>query len=55
MNTRFTKEPGITLRSWLVDRFFRAEVEQRIRLAIPVRDDAGLPRRHHSLIAAELV
>ncbi|MHB1355080.1 MAG: hypothetical protein ACYCZF_03775 [Anaerolineae bacterium] len=30
----------MTLRSWLVDRFFRAEVEQRIRLAIPVRDDA---------------
>ena len=30
----------MTLRSWLVDRFFRSEVDQRIRLAIPVRDDA---------------
>jgi hypothetical protein len=29
----------MTLRSWLVDRFFRSEVDQRIRLAIPVRDD----------------
>jgi hypothetical protein len=30
----------MTLRSWMVDRFFRAEVDQRMRLAIPVRDDA---------------
>lgn len=29
----------MTLRSWLVNRFLKAEVDKRIRLMLPVRDD----------------
>ncbi|MHB1355082.1 MAG: hypothetical protein ACYCZF_03785 [Anaerolineae bacterium] len=31
----------MTLRSWLVDRFLRAEVEQRMRLEIPLSSPFG--------------